>query len=158
VLRLVRNFLEVPIGDRVEEDHLRAGLIELGVLRERGVITLERRAGKTFFVVIDPDAWRRAVGELLAEHQRIKATGDAPALAALVARHGTRIDTALRDEIVARARSLALPERLATIPPLILPVRDATGRVVDARAEQVSSLDAYIDAVEAAGNPPPGSP
>lgn len=151
MLRLLRNFLEVPLGDRAEEDHLRAGLIELGVLRERGVITVERRGGKTFFVVADPDAWRRVVGELLAEHQRIKATGDAAALAALVERYGTRLDTALRDEIVARSRSLALPEYLATIPPLITPVRDTAGRVVDARAEQVTSLDAYIEAVEAAG-------
>jgi len=153
-LRLLRNFLDVPVGDRVEEDHLRAGLIELGVLRERGAITVEVRAGKTCFIVKSPEAWRRAVGELLAEHQRIKATGDKPALEALVRKYGTRLDTRLRDEIVTRAEALHLPTIIATIPPLVTAVRDAAGRIVDARATQVTSLDAYIDAVEAAADPP----
>jgi len=148
-LRLVRNFLEVPAGDRIEEDHLRAGFIELAILRERGAIALEVRGGKSFFVVKDPDAWRRVVAELLAEHQRIKATGDKAALQALVSKYGTRLDTRLRDELWARAEKLNLPKAIATIPPLLTPVRDAAGRIIDAHAEQVTSLDAYIDAVEA---------
>ena len=61
-----------------------------------------------------------------------------------------RLDSRLRDEIVARAEALHLPTTIATIPPLVTAVRDAAGRIVDARAVQVTSLDAYIDAVEAA--------
>jgi dipeptidyl-peptidase-3 len=149
-LRLLTNVAEVPTGDRIEEDHLRAAFIELGVMREKGVITVEKRDGKTFFVVKDPDAWFRAAGELLAEHQRIKAYGDRAAMQALVEKYGTRIDTALRDEVVARKKALALPELIATIPPLLSPLLDSSGQVVDAKAEQVASLDAYIDAVERA--------
>jgi len=152
-LLLARNYLDVPAGDHIEEDHLRAGFIELAVLRERGALAVEVRGGKSFFVVKDPVLWRRVVGELLAEYQRMKATGDRAALAALVEKYGTRLDPALRDEIVARQQKLDVPEVIATIPPLLTPIRDAAGRVVDARAEQVTSVDAYIAAVEQAAPP-----
>jgi hypothetical protein len=151
------NFLEVPVGDRIEEDHVRAGFIELGVLREQGAIAAQRRGDKTYFVVPDPAAWRAGVATLLAEHQRIKATGDKAALAALVEKYGTRLDTTLRDEVVARHQALHLPERIATIPPLISAVRDESGQIRDARADQVSSLDDYIAAIERESGltPPP---
>lgn len=119
-------------------------------MREKGAITVEKRDGKTFFVVQDANAWFRAAGELLAEHQRIKAYGDRAAMQALVEKYGNRIDTALRDEIVARKNALALPEVIATIQPLLSPLLDSSGQIVDAKAEQVTSLVAYIDAVERA--------
>jgi dipeptidyl-peptidase-3 len=144
---MVKN---VPEGDVVEEDHLRAELISAGNAREKGAIVVEQRAGKTFFVVKDPAAWRKAEGELLAELQRIKATGDRAAIKTLVDRFGSKLDTKLRDEVLARRKSLNLPANIATIPPILTPVRDASGAVVDAKAEQTTSLDAYIAALEQA--------
>lgn len=149
-LRLLTNHVEVPVGDHIEEDHLRAAFIELGVLRAKGVIQVQVRDDETYFVVPNPDAWRAAVAELLAEHHRIKATGDKPAIRALTEKYGTRLDTKLRDEVARRYAALQLPERIATIPPLLTPIRDDSGKIKDARAEQVSSLDAYIDAIEQA--------
>jgi dipeptidyl-peptidase-3 len=140
----------VPAGEAVEEDHLRAELISSGNARAKGAIVVEQRGGKTFFVVKDPAAWRKAEGELLAELQRIKATGDKPAIQALVDRYGTRLDTKLRDEVLARRKALNLPGSMATIPPILTPVRDAGGAVTDARAEQTTSLDAYVSALEQA--------
>ncbi|WP_394830111.1 dipeptidyl peptidase 3 [Pendulispora rubella] len=149
---LLTNHLQVPHGDVIEEDHQRAAFIELGFLRDKGVISVERRNGDVFFVVKDPDAWRRAVGELLAEYQRIKATGDGAALRALVEKYGLRLDPKLRDEVVARNAALNLPKRIATIPPTLIPIRDGAGRVIDAKAEQTASLDAYIDLIEHANH------
>ncbi|MGK3992463.1 dipeptidyl-peptidase 3 family protein [Sorangium sp. So ce1024] len=140
----------VPKGDVAEEDHLRAELIAFGWVKDRGAVAVEVRKGKTYFVVKDPDAWRRASGELLAELHRIKATGDREALKALVERHGTRINPAWRDEVLARLDALNLPRTIVTIPPIITPIRDASGKVVDAKAEQTTSLDAYIAALEQA--------
>jgi dipeptidyl-peptidase-3 len=137
-----------PHGDVAEEDHLRASLIAFGYLRDKGAVTVEERGGKTFFVVKDPDAWRRAAGELLAEHQRIKATGDKEALRALVEKYGIRLNTKWRDEVLQRLRALSLPRSVAKIPPMLTPVRDASGKVVDAKAEQTRSLDEYIAAME----------
>ncbi|MFN7130919.1 MAG: dipeptidyl-peptidase 3 family protein, partial [Myxococcales bacterium] len=146
VLDFVR-LKQVPEGDTAEEDHLRAALIQFGYLKDRGAITIEQRDGKTFPVVKDPQAWRAAVGELLAEHQRIKATGDKAALKKLVDQYGTRLNTAWRDEVVARVKALGLPRVIATIPPMLEPVRDEAGRVVDARAAQTTDLDAYFEMI-----------
>ncbi|AUX48087.1 peptidase [Sorangium cellulosum] len=138
----------VPQGDVAEDDHLRAELIAFGWVKDKGAVAVEVRHGKTFFVVKDPDAWRKASGELLAELHRIKATADREALKALVERYATRINPAWRDEVLARLKALNLPHGIVTIPPMITPVRDAGGRIVDARAEQTTSLDAYIAALE----------
>ncbi len=150
VLRMTRNFIDIASGDRVEEDHLRADFIELGVLREKGAIRLEVRDGKSFFVVPDPVAWRRAAAELLGEYQRIKATGDKAALEVLVAKYGTRIDPVLRDEIVKRASALDVPKIVATLAPILTPIRNAHGAIVDAQAIQAPSIDAYIEAISSA--------
>ncbi|MFO0762470.1 MAG: hypothetical protein U0359_38885 [Byssovorax sp.] len=140
----------VPEGDIAEEDHLRAEMIDLGWLRDHGAITVEDRGGKTTLVVKDPDKWRAVSGELLAELQRIKATADRPALEALVQKYATKINTKWRDEVIARLKALRLPRSIATVPPILTPVRDAAGRIVDARAERAPSLDAYIEAMEQA--------
>jgi dipeptidyl-peptidase-3 len=98
------------------------------------------------------NAWRHAVGELLVELQRIKSTGDRAALEQLVNRYASRFDLNSRDEMVARQPPQSPPEYVAIAPPLLRPIRDAAGRVVDARAEQTLDFDAYIDAVERASS------
>lgn len=143
----------VPEGEVAEESHLRADLIAFGYLKDKGAIVIEERAGKTFFVVKDPDAWHKAIGELLAEHHRIKATGDKAAIKALVEKYGSRINPKWRDQVIARLKSLGLPRAIATIPPVLSPVLDGSGRVVDAKAEQTISLDAYLDTLERASRP-----
>ncbi|HWL86180.1 MAG TPA: hypothetical protein VNO21_10280, partial [Polyangiaceae bacterium] len=141
-----------PEGDRIEEDHMRGDYIRQGIFREKGVVTVEEREGKIFLIVKDPEAWRRAAGELLAEHQRIKATGDKVALVALVEKYGTHLNTAWRDQVVARTKALNLPRGIATVPPILTPIRDASDKVIDAKAEQVTSLDVYLDILERAGD------
>ena len=140
----------VTSGDLVEEDHFRGGLIELRFLMEKGVITVERRAGKTYLLVKDPDAWHNAVGELLAEHQRIRATGDKAAIKALVEKWGTKLHTSWRDEVLARLNALSLPAVTAFLPPILSPVRDGQGQAIDATATQAGSSDEYIATLEAA--------
>ncbi|MEO7332218.1 MAG: peptidase M49, partial [Minicystis sp.] len=138
----------VPEGEVAEEDHLRAELIDAGWLRDHGAVTVEEREGKTTFVVKDPDKWRAATGELLAELQRIKSTADREALGALVQKYGTKINPKWRDEVLARLKKLNLPRAIATVPPILTPVRDAAGKIVDAKAGPAPSLDAYIEAME----------
>jgi dipeptidyl-peptidase-3 len=83
-------------------------------------------------VVVDVAAFRAGVARLLAEVQRIKATGDYDAAAALVGAFGTRFDVALRDEVLARVDRLNLPAYTAFVMPELEPLRDEAGRVVDA--------------------------
>jgi dipeptidyl-peptidase-3 len=83
---------------------------------------------------------RRGIAELLAELQRIKAEGDYGAAGDLMRRFATRIDTTLRDEIVARADAAGIPSYLAFVMPDIVPIRDANGEVVDARIDYGSDF------------------
>jgi dipeptidyl-peptidase III len=66
----------------------------------------------------------------------------------LVDKYGTHINTAWRDEVVLRRKSLKAPAIVALIPPELVPIRDAAGKLVDVKAEQVTSLDAAIEALE----------
>ena len=64
------------------------------------------RDGKTYYVVVDVQAFREGVGRLLAEVQRIKSEGDYAAAHALFETYGVHFDPALRDEVVARVQAL----------------------------------------------------
>lgn len=74
----------------------------------------------------------QGVGELLAELMRIKAEGDFDAIKELIGTYGVKLNPAWRDQVVERARRIGLPTRAAFISPLVEPVRDATGKIVDA--------------------------
>ena len=70
---------------------------------------MRTRDGKTYYVMVDAEAFRDGVGRLLAEVQRIKAEGDYAAAKALFETYGVHFDPALRDEVVARVDRLNLP-------------------------------------------------
>ncbi|MFQ5877668.1 MAG: peptidase M49 [Acidobacteriota bacterium] len=121
-------------GDALQDDHMRATHLIVTYLREvTGAVESVERGGKTYSRVRDIEAMRRGVAELLAEIQRIKGEGDYAAARDLVERFGIRIDPELRDEIVARSRRVGVPSYVAFVMPDIVPVRDASDEVVDAR-------------------------
>ena len=103
------------------------------------------RDGKTYYVMLDPKAFREGVGRLLAEVQRIKANGDYPAAKALFDTYGIHFDAALRDEIVARVDKLKLPSYTGFVQPKLEPVRDADGTIRDV-SDHVSAGSDEADA------------
>jgi dipeptidyl-peptidase-3 len=120
-------------GDQIEEDHMRnRQAIVHWLMANTAAIERRGRDGRSFNVVVDVAAFRAGVARLLAEVQRIKATGDYDAAAALVGAFGTRFDVALRDEVLARVDRLNLPAYTAFVMPELEPLRDEAGRVVDA--------------------------
>jgi dipeptidyl-peptidase-3 len=64
---------------------------------------------------------------------RIKAEGDYDGIKKLVDTYGMKLNPAWRDEVQERASRIALPRRAIFASPLVEPVRDAAGKVVDAR-------------------------
>ncbi len=135
MLRRVRE------GDVLEDDHMRATHLIVGYLREVTKAVEEvRRDGRTFLRVADSGRMRRGLSELLAEVQRIKGEGDYAAARRLMERFGIRIDPRLRDEIVARADRAGVPSYVAFVMPDIVPVRDASGNVIDARVDYLSDF------------------
>jgi len=122
----------VRIGAQLEEDHMRnRQAIVHWLLANTRAIEVRRRDGKTYFVVVDFDAFRDGVGRLLAEVQRIKSEGDYAAAKTLFETYGITFDPKLRDEIVKRVDDLKLPSYTGFVMPKLTAVTDASGKITD---------------------------
>jgi len=119
----------VPEGDQLEEDHARGEQLVTNFIMARGGGKVEQIDGKHYARLIDEDAAHKAVGELLAMIQTIKATGDYAGAKSLVETYGLKFDPKLRDEVVARVKPLDVPDRLAFVMPEIEPVRNKMGGI-----------------------------
>jgi dipeptidyl-peptidase-3 len=119
-------------GTQIEEDHMRNRQMVVGwIMASSGAIDVRRRDGKTYYVMVNSDAFQEATGRLLAEVQRIKAEGDYAAARDLFETHGIHFDPALRDEVVARVDRLQMPSYTAFVQPRLLAQRDAEGTITD---------------------------
>ena len=122
----------VRVGSQLEEDHMRnRQAIVHWLLANTKAIDVRRRDDKTYFVVVDTDAFHRGVGTLLAEVQRIKSEGDYAAARELFETYGVHFDPDMRDEVVARVDHLKLPSYTGFVMPKLEPVTDATGSITD---------------------------
>jgi dipeptidyl-peptidase-3 len=109
---------EVPTGDTIEEDHRRGTQLIVNYIRDKtGAIEPVEHDGKVYLVVTDYEKMRQGVGMLLAELMRIKAEGDYEAAKALITQYGIHFNTAWRDQVVARYKTLDIPTDWAGINP-----------------------------------------
>lgn len=109
---------EVPTGDTIEEDHRRGTQLIVNYIRDKtGAIQPVERNGKIYLVVTDYAKMRQGVGMLLAELMRIKAEGDYEAAKELISKYGIHFNTAWRDQVVSRYKTLDLPNYWAGINP-----------------------------------------
>jgi len=119
-------------GSQIEEDHMRnRQMVVHWLIANTTAIDVRMREGKTFHVMKNAAAFREGVGRLLAEVQRIKATGDYDAAKALFDTYGIHFDPALRDEIVVRVEELNLASYTGFVMPRLELVRDDAGLVTD---------------------------
>ena len=108
----------VPLGERVEEDHMRnRQLIVLWLLENKSGVTTVEKDGKTFYVVNSAEKFREGCGKLLAEIMRIKAEGDFKAGKALVEKYAIKIDPTLHKEVLDRMDKLNLPSVTGFVQP-----------------------------------------
>jgi dipeptidyl-peptidase-3 len=134
---------EVPQGDRVEEDHLRAGLLLRWWFADKGALEERSIGGKRYLMTTDAAQWHAAAGGLLALLQDLKARGDYAQAKSLLDAHATRLDPAWRDEVISRIGGLGVPRRVLGLSPVMAAVL-ADGKVMDATLEPVRDLDARI--------------
>jgi len=119
-------------GTQIEEDHMRnRQMIVAWLIANSRAIEVRRRDNKTYYVVVDLDAFQEGVGRLLADVQRIKAEGDYAAAKALFETYGVHFDPALRDEVVARVDRLRMPSYTGFVQPKLDAVRDNRGEIVN---------------------------
>ncbi|MCD6452564.1 MAG: peptidase M49 [Acidobacteria bacterium] len=122
----------IKSGDRIEDDHMRAHHLIVNYLKDKTkAVDVIKKDGKTYFKVNDYKKMRKGVAELLAEIMRIKAEGDYQAIKKLVNTYGIKIDTKLRDEVVARCKAINYPSYTAFVMPRLSLVRNKEGKVVD---------------------------
>ena len=133
-----------PEGSVLEEDHDRARSLILNFAKDKGAVSVFERDGHFYLRVTDPQAFHTAVGQLLSELQRIKATGDFDAIAHLVEQFGTQIDQRLRADAVARAARIGLPNQFAHVSQRLVVDRDESGHITNVRAIAPESFEALM--------------
>jgi dipeptidyl-peptidase III len=119
-------------GTQIEEDHMRnRQMIVRWLMANTKAIEQRTRDNKTYFVMIDPKAFREGAGKLLAEVQRIKSEGDYAAAKTLFETYGIHFDASLRDEIVKRVDSLNLPSYSGYVMPKLTAIKGPDGTITD---------------------------
>jgi dipeptidyl-peptidase III len=132
-------------GSQLEEDHMRnRQMIVHWLLANTVAIETRIRDGKTYYVVVNVDAFRDGVARLLAEVQRIKSEGDYAAAQSLFESYGIYFDAALRDEVVTRVKTLNLPSYTGFVMPRLDAVTNAAGAITDVTISYPMDLTAQM--------------
>lgn len=125
-------------GEEIEEAHMRNRQLVAAWCYEKGMAdnVIERLSidGKTYFIVNDYEKLQVLFGELLKEIQRIKSEGDYEAGRALVENYGVKVDKALHEEVLERAKKLDSAPYGGFINPKLVPVMEGD-KVTDVKVE-----------------------
>lgn len=128
-------------GTQIEEDHMRnRQMVVRWIMAHSTAIEVRHRTGKTYYTVVDVNAFQQAAGRLLAEIQRIKAEGDYDAAKTLFETYGVHFDPAVRDEVVARVDRLKMPSYTGFVQPRLEALRDDTGTITDVQISYPQDL------------------
>ncbi|MDE5739220.1 MAG: dipeptidyl peptidase 3 [Bacteroidaceae bacterium] len=132
---LLTQLVRINLGNNIEEAHMRNRALIAWWAYEHGkaenVMELVKRDGKTFVKINDYQKLRDLFGELLAEIQRVKSTGDFKSAQALVETYGVKIDPELHKEVLNRYAKLNIAPYKGFINPIYTAVRDAQGNITD---------------------------
>jgi dipeptidyl-peptidase-3 len=135
----------IRIGDKLEEDHMRnRQMIVYWLMDNTNSIEVKHRDRKTYYVIVDVAEWRKGVGELLTEVQRIKSEGDREAAEPLFEKYGIRFDPKLRDEVVARYEKLDRPSYTGFVMPTLTTVLDEDGNITDVHVSYPVDLETQM--------------
>ena len=152
--RALEQLRRIREGTQIEEDHMRnRQMIVYWLMAHTKAIETRVRDGKTYYVMVDAAAFRKGVGELLAEVQRIKAQADYQAARNLFETYGVHFDPKLRDEVVVRVDKLGLPSYTGFVMPKLEPVRDGSGAIKDVTISYPLDFTRQMLEYSAAGRP-----
>lgn len=143
---MMTQLVRIQPGNNIEEAHMRNRALIARWSFERGkaenVCEMVKRDGKTFLKINDYEKLRTIFGELLAEIQRIKSTGDFKAAQALVENYGVKIDPALHQEVLDRYQKLNIAPYKGFINPVYTAVKDSKGNITDVK---IDYTEGYAD-------------
>lgn len=133
------QLIRIEPGKDIEQAHMRnrqtiaSWIIEKGA--KDGIVELKKRDDKTFVVINDYAKLRVLFGELLAEVQRIKSEGDYEAAKNLIENYGVKVNQDIHKEVLARNSALKLPPYKGFVNPVMTPVKDAEGNIIDVKLD-----------------------
>ena len=134
---LMTQLVRIEPGNQVEEAHMRNRQLIARWVYEHGaadkVVEMVQRDGKSYVVVNDYARLRTLFGQLLAEVQRIKSTGDLAAARDLVETYAVKVDSTLHAEVLARYKKLNLAPYKGFVNPRYEAVTDAQGKITDVK-------------------------
>src|SRR5262245_10326656 len=144
----------VRTGTQLEEDHMRnRQMIIVWLMKNTKAIETRTKDGKTYYVVVDANAFRDGVGKLLADVQRIKSEGDYPAAKQLFETYGIHFDPKLRDEVVSRVDRLNLPSYTGFVMPKLDATTSPSGEITDVKISYPRDLTKQMLEYSAATRP-----
>lgn len=122
-------------GKDIEQAHMRNRALIANWMLENGkkenIVELKQRDGKTYVFVNDYAKMRDLFGQLLAEIQRIKSTGDFEAGKRLIETYAVKVNQPLHKEILERYAKLNLAPYRGFVNPVYKLVTDKDGKVTD---------------------------
>lgn len=143
---LLTQLVRIDLGNDVEEAHMRNRQLIAKWVYEKGqedkVVELTQKEGKTFVVINDYEKLRTLFGELLAEIQRIRSTGDFDAAKAIVENYAVKIDPVIHKEVLERYEKLNLSPYKGFVNPVYEPTLNEDGEITDVK---VSYNEGYAE-------------
>lgn len=143
---LLTQLTRIETGKNIEESHMRNRALiarwtfEKGL--EKNVMELIVKEGKTYLKINDYKSLRVLFGELLAEIQKIKSTGDIAAAQKIVEKYAVKVDPALHKEMLERYTKLDLAPYKGFVNPVYTTVTDKNGKITDIK---VSYNEGYTE-------------
>lgn len=132
---LMTQLVRIEPGNNVEEAHMRNRQLIARWVFEKGaadkVVEMVKKEGKTYVKINDYQKLRHLFGELLAEIQRIKSTGDFAAARTIVENYGVKVDPTLHKEVLERYKKLNLAPYKGFVNPKYELVVDKDGKITD---------------------------
>ena len=136
---LMTQLTRVKSGKNIEEAHMRNRQLIAAWVYEKGkpenVIEFKVRNGENFIVVNNYEKLRSLFGNLLAEIQRIKSTGDWEGAKNLVETYAIQVDTKLHQEVLQRYEKLNLAPYKGFVNPVYSLQKDSQGNVTDVKVD-----------------------
>jgi dipeptidyl-peptidase-3 len=141
---LLTQQTRIEIGKNIEEAHMRNRQLIARYVFEKSAadkaIEFKVRNGKTFVVINDYNKVRHYIGELLAEIQRIKSTGDFNAARNIVETYAVKLDPVLHKEIIERYAKLNVAPYKGFVNPVYTPVFDADNNFKDLKIDYTENF------------------
>ncbi len=136
------QIVRIQPGKDIEQAHMRCRSAIAHWVYENGkenkVIEVVKREGKTYVRINDYQRLRVLFGEMLKEVQRIKSEGDFAAGKSMIENFGVRIDQELHSEMLERYAKLNLAPYSGFVNPVMTPVTDSDGKIIDVKIEYCS--------------------